>query len=120
VSSRHENLQKYFLAHNPHTVACEVPVWMEAWEFADYARILKTRDTLTGYIDVLRCEDDGRLGVWDYKPRAAAERSADLQVFLYALMLALRTGLPLTAFLCGYFDEQTAYLFEPAEVKLTR
>jgi hypothetical protein len=118
VSSRHENLQKYFLEHNPHTIACEVPVWMESWEFADYPRILKTRDTLTGHIDVLRYEDDGRLGVWDYKPRAVAERSADIQVFLYALMLALRTGLPLTAFLCGYFDEQDAYLFRPSEVKL--
>jgi hypothetical protein len=118
VSSRHENLQKYFLEHNPHTMACEVPVWMESWEFEDYARILKTRDTLTGHIDVLRREDDGRLGVWDYKPRAAAERSADIQVFLYALMLSLRTGLPLTAFLCGYFDEQDAYVFRPSAVKL--
>jgi hypothetical protein len=119
VSSRHENLQKYFLEHNPHTMACEVPVWMESWEFEDYARILKTRDTLTGHIDVLRREDDGRLGVWDYKPRAAAERSADIQVFLYALMLSLRTGLPLTTFLCGYFDEQDAYVFRPCEVKLS-
>jgi hypothetical protein len=119
VSSRHENLQKYFLEHNPHTMACEVPVWMESWEFEDYARILKTRDALTGHIDVLRHEADGLLGVWDYKPRAAAERSADIQVFLYALMLSLRTGLPLTAFLCGYFDEQDAFLFRPSEVKLS-
>jgi hypothetical protein len=118
VSSRHENLQKHFLEHDPTTIACEVPVWMESWEFADYPRILNTRDTLTGHIDVLRREADGLLGVWDYKPRAAAERSADIQVFLYALMLSLRTGLPLTAFLCGYFDEQDAYLFRPSEVRL--
>ena len=119
VSSQHENLQKFFLEHNPNTIACEVPVWMESWEFADYPRILRTRDTLTGHIDVLRCEDDGLLGVWDYKPRAVAERDADIQVFLYALMLSLRTGLPLTAFLCGYFDEKDAYLFRPSQVKLT-
>jgi len=119
VSSRHENLQKFFLEHNPNTVACEVPVWMESWEFEDYPRVLKTRDTLTGHIDVLRYEDDGLLGVWDYKPRAAAERNADIQVFLYALMLSLRTGLPLTAFLCGYFDENDAYLFRPSRVRLT-
>jgi hypothetical protein len=78
---------------------------------------LKTCDPLTGHIDVLRREEDGRLGVWDYKPRAAAERDAHIQVFLYALMLSLRTGLPLTAFLCGYFDEKDAYLFDPAQVK---
>lgn len=118
VSSRHENLQKYFLDHNPNTIACEVPVWAEAWEFEDYPRLLRTRDTLTGHIDVLRHEDDGLLGVWDYKPHAAAERSAHLQVFLYALMLALRTGLPMSAFLCGYFDEKDAYIFRPSQVKV--
>ena len=118
VSSRHENLQKYFLEHDPATIACEVPVWMESWEFADYPDVLKTREPLTGHIDVLRREEDGLLGVWDYKPHAAAERNAHIQVFLYTLMLALRTGLPLSAFLCGYFDEKDAYLFSPAEARL--
>jgi hypothetical protein len=89
---------------------------MESWEFADYASVLKTCDPLTGHIDVLRLEEDGRLGVWDYKPHAAAERDACIQVFLYALMLSLRTGLPLSAFLCGYFDEKDAYLFRPTQV----
>ncbi len=117
-SSRHENLQKYFLEHDPATIACEVPVWMESWEFADYPEILRTREPLTGHIDVLRREEDGRLGVWDYKPHAATERHAHLQVFLYALMLSLRTGLPLSAFFCGYFDEKDAYLFEPSRAKL--
>jgi hypothetical protein len=112
VSSRHENLQKFFLEHDPGTVACEVPVWMESWELADYRQALGTRAPLTGHIDVLRLEADGRLGVWDYKPHAAAERHAHLQVFLYTLMLSLRTGLPLSAFLCGYFDEKDAYAGE--------
>ena len=120
LSSRHENLQKYFLEHDPATIACEVPVWTESWEFADYPRILETCDPLTGHIDVLRHEDDGLLGVWDYKPHAAAERDAHIQVFLYALMLSLRTGLPLAAFLCGYFDEKDAYLFRPAQARLTQ
>jgi hypothetical protein len=117
VRSRHENLQKFFLAHDPHTVACEVPVWMEAWEFEDYGRVLGTAAPLTGHIDVLRHEDDGRLGVWDYKPQAATERNAHLQVFLYALMLSLRTGLPLPAFACGYFDEGDVFIFSPSQVK---
>jgi hypothetical protein len=119
VSSRHENLQKFFLEHNPNTIACEVPVWMEAWEIEDYPRLLRTRETLTGHIDVLRRENDGLLGVWDYKPHAAAERDAHVQVFLYALMLALRTGLPLPRFLAGYFDENDAYIFGPSQVRLT-
>ena len=120
VSSGHENLQKYFLEHDPATIACEVPVWMESWEFADYQRILGTDEPLTGHIDVLRHESDGCLGVWDYKPHAAAERHAHLQVFLYALMLSLRTGLPLRAFHCGYFDEKDAYLFDPTQARLAR
>jgi len=119
VSSRHENLQKYFLEHDLATIACEVPVWMESWEFTDYPHILGTRAPLTGHIDVLRHEADGRLGVWDYKPHAAAERNAHIQVFLYALMLSLRTGLPLSAFHCGYFDETDAYLFRPTEATRT-
>ena len=91
---------------------------MESWEFADYPDVLKTGEPLTGHIDVLRREEDGLLGVWDYKPHAAAERNAHIQVFLYALMLSLRTGLPLSAFLCGYFDEKDAYLFSPAQARL--
>lgn len=118
VSSRHENLQKFFLAQNPNTIACEVPVWLEAWELAEHSDLFKTCAPLTGHIDVLRREDDGLIGVWDFKPRAAAERSAHVQVFLYALMLSLRTGLPLNAFQCGYFDEEDAYLFRPAQMKL--
>ncbi len=118
LSSRHENLQKYFLDCDPTTIACEVPVWMESWEFEDYARVFGRRDTLTGHIDVLRAEPDGRIGVWDFKPRAAAERDAHIQVFLYALMLALRTGLPLSAFTCGYFDEKDAYVFRPTAARL--
>jgi hypothetical protein len=80
-------------------------------------RLLRTREALAGHIDVLRHEDDGLLGVWDYKPRAAAERWAHIQVFLYALMLALRTGLPMNAFLCGYFDEKDAYIFRPSRAR---
>jgi len=118
LSSRHENLQKYFLECDPTTVACEVPVWAESWEFEDYPRVFGCHDTLTGHIDVLRIESDGRIGVWDFKPRAAAERNAHIQVFLYALMLALRTGLPLSAFFCGYFDEQDAYVFRPTDARL--
>jgi hypothetical protein len=120
VSSRHENLQKYFLEHDPATIACEVPVWIESWEFADYPRLLGTRAPLTGHIDVLRHESDGLLGVWDYKPYAAGERHAHIQVLLYALMLSLRTGLPLSAFQGGYFDEKDAYLFSPTQARLAR
>jgi len=119
VKSRHENLQKFFLEEDAKTIACEVPVWVESWEFKEYRNILGTTETLTGHIDVLRCEDSQTLGVWDYKPGAADERSAGIQVYLYALMLAIRTGLPIERFNCGYFDEDNAYTFSPSSVRLS-
>jgi hypothetical protein len=35
-------------------------------------------------------------------------------------MPALRTGPPLSAFLCGHFDEKDAYLFSPAQARLVQ
>jgi hypothetical protein len=118
VKSRHENVQKFLLERDPNTIACELPVWIESWEFEEYCHVLKTRETLTGHIDVLRQECDGVIGIWDYKPNAAGETRAGVQVFLYALMLSLRTGLPMTGLRCGYFDETSAYMFRPSEVGL--
>jgi len=118
VKSRHENLQKFLLEEDAKTIACEVPVWVEAWEVKEYADILGSTETLTGHIDMLRREDAHTLGVWDYKPGAAEERSAAIQVYLYALMLAIRTGLPIERFVCGYFDEHNAYTFSPSSVRL--
>jgi hypothetical protein len=34
---------------------------------------------------------------------------------MYAFMLAARTGIELSKFICGYFDETDAFTFEPAE-----
>jgi hypothetical protein len=71
--SRHENLQKYFLRNDPFAIASEVPLWLESKEIKDYFDFFHTNNTLTGHIDILRCEKDGKIGVWDYKPGAAGE-----------------------------------------------
>jgi hypothetical protein len=68
---------------------------------------------------LLRCAE-GRIEIWDYKPRAAQETEAGLQVLLYAVATSIRTELPLALFRCGYFDGQEAFVFEPATVRLTR
>ena len=85
-------------------------------EFSDYPNIFHTEEPLTGHIDLLRYEDQ-KIAVWDYKPHAALEFKAVTQVFLYALMLAARTGISLTHFRCGYFDEKDLYVFSPYEAK---
>lgn len=117
--SAHENLQKYFLDHDIGTLAAEVPLWIEQADVAGYEKHFATAESLTGHIDILRFNpghDQGSIEVWDYKPGARRERFAATQVFLYAYMLSVRTGIPLERFSCGYFDEEDAYTFDPGGV----
>ncbi len=116
--SAHENLQKYFLDHDEATLAAEVPLWVECGDVAGYEKHFFTAKSLTGHIDILRFNQSagsGGIEVWDYKPKAKRERFAATQVFLYAYMLSVRTGIPLASFSCGYFDEEDAYTFDPAK-----
>lgn len=114
--SRHENVQKFLLENDPCTVASEIPVWIEPRDLADYADALGRERPLTGHIDLLRHEEDGKIGVWDYKP-GAPWRSARTQVFFYAFILAVRTGIKLGDFVCGYFDENDLFRFDPTEIQ---
>jgi len=106
--SGHENVEKHFLESDPETIACEVPVWYEQPQNSK----LRIDGVLTGHIDILRYEKNDMIGIWDYKPRAKYEKKAHMQVYLYALMLSQRTGIPLNKFLCGYFDSKDAYCFK--------
>jgi len=116
--SRHENLQKFFLEKDSFTVACEIPVWIGPNEFEDYSKFFNQMEALTGHIDILRLEENGKIGVWDYKPGAFHEQNAQAQVFLYSFMLAARTGITLENFICGYFDEVDIFYFNPSEIKV--
>lgn len=119
LKSAHEDVEKYFLETDPSAIAAEVPVWLEPGEMKQF-KFLKSpfAGTLTGHIDLLRFENDGRIGIWDYKPRAKYEKSAHIQVFLYALMLSQRTGIPLNKFLCGYFDSKMVFYFNPSDISI--
>lgn len=120
VKDRHENLQKYFLDSDRKTIAVEIPLWAESNEFRDYEDVFKTSDSLTGHIDLVRYVSGSgskfRVEIWDYKPGAYNEKYAATQVFLYAFMLSLRTGIAFPNILCGYFDEVDAFTFEPGQV----
>lgn len=113
--SRHENLAQYLLDNDKGTIAAELPLWIEEREFTDYERVFNTKEPLVGHIDILRIEDDGKIAVWDYKPNAFKETKAHVQVFLYTYMLSVRTGIKLSNFICGYFDEVDVYQFNPCE-----
>ncbi|MBN2019678.1 MAG: PD-(D/E)XK nuclease family protein [Sedimentisphaerales bacterium] len=112
-SARHENLQKYFLLNDPCTIACEVPLWLEAYELNGYKAFFNTDNTLTGHIDLIRYEEDEKIGIWDYKPEAITETDALIQVSLYALMLSIRTGICIKKMICGYFDETDVFIVDP-------
>ena len=113
--SRHENLGQYLLDNDKGTIAAELPLWIEEGEFKDYNKVFNTKEPLVGHIDILRIEDDGKIAVWDYKPNAYKETKAHVQVFLYTYMLSVRTGIKLSDFICGYFDEVDVYQFNPCE-----
>lgn len=112
----HEDVEKHMLESDTASVAAEVPIWLEPAEMERCGWAMKDGACLTGHIDVLRWEADGCLGIWDFKPDAAKEEQAHMQVYLYALMLSLRTGIPLETFHCGYFDSKDVYQFAARQV----
>jgi hypothetical protein len=77
AKQRHECVQKYLIEKETCTIAAEIPVWVEANEFEDYAKVFGSNLPMTGHIDILHVEDDGRIGIWDYKPKSAYETKLD-------------------------------------------
>ncbi len=111
-STAHTNVQMFMLQNDHNTIGVEVPIWLLEHELPDYGHFFDTTDALTGHIDALRIED-GLVWVWDYKPNAHREKYATTQTNFYALMLSQRTGIPMTKFRCGYFDDELAFVFKP-------
>ena len=116
-SNRHLKVQTFMLGQDNNTIATEVPIWLLPQELQNFEGIFNSKEPLTGHIDILWIEN-GKVYILDYKPNADKEIYAATQVFFYALMLSKRTGLALDNFICGYFDENTVYLFKPEEKAL--
>jgi hypothetical protein len=108
----HGNVQLHMLQNDPKTIGVEIPLWLDEDEYKALGLFFDKEGPLTGHIDIVRIEDD-KIWIWDYKPKAAKEKYADTQVLMYAIMLSMRIGLPLENFMCGYFDEQTSFVFKP-------
>ena len=113
-NSNHPRVQMYLLENDNKTLAMEVPLWVQNHEFDRYVETFRTIEPLTGHIDLLRVDDE-KIWIWDYKPNANKEKYAATQVYMYALMLSKRTGIPLNEIRCGYFDSNYTYVFEPKE-----
>ena len=115
--SNHLKVQMFMLENDKKTIAIEVPIWFEQNELINFRGILKNDEPFTGHIDILRIEDN-KIWIWDYKPNASKEEFAATQTYFYALMLSKRINLSLDNFMCGYFDKDVAYVFDPSEVKV--
>ena len=113
----HSNVQMFMLSYDEKTIAMETPIWLLPEELEEYNSLFKEENPLTGHIDILRIEKN-KIWVWDYKPNAHREKYADTQTYFYALMLSKRTGIPLTQFMCGYFDDKNTYTFNPSQIKI--
>jgi hypothetical protein len=113
---RHETLQRFMLLNDSATIAVEVPIYLTPEDFAYFRSRGFTfpfgNNPITGHIDFLQLRS-GFLHILDYKPNAAKEKHAVTQLTIYALALSRRTGLPVKAFKCAWFDERDYFEFFP-------
>lgn len=113
---RHKTLQRFMLVNDSVTVAVEIPIYLTATDLAYYRHhgfdLDFEAEVVTGHIDFLQIRN-GRLHILDYKPEARKETHAHVQLSIYALALARRTGLPLKLFKCAWFDEKDYFEFYP-------
>ncbi len=107
-NERHTNIQKTFLLHDSTSIASEVPVWY--WE-------RNLSKGYCGHIDLVQIRN-GKVQVLDFKPNAEKEKKAPTQIYLYALALSFRTGIPLNKMQCAWFDEKNYYCFEPSQARM--
>lgn len=113
--TNHEKVQTFMLLNDPHSIAAEIPVWINYFEDPLLAPIVKSTHPVTGHIDLVQIKD-GKIWILDFKPNAHREKWAATQTYFYARMLAKRSGLSLENFRCGWFDQHTSYWFNPNEV----
>jgi hypothetical protein len=113
---RHETLQRFMLLNDSATIAVEVPIYLTPDDFAYFRAHGFTfpfgEHPITGHIDFLQLRS-GFLHILDYKPEARKEKHAVTQLTIYAMALSRRTGIPVKAFKCAWFDEQDYFEFYP-------
>lgn len=96
---QHTIVQKYLLANDMYTIACEVPVW---------------DDTYHGFIDIVRhFPDEDIVQIIDFKPNAKKEKYAAGQVLAYMQLFHKMTGHPMERIEGLYLDNKDCYMVQP-------
>ena len=114
---RHSSVQDFMLANDSCTIACEVPVYLEAAEIGYYKSerffvdLPDSAKPITGHIDIVQVRN-GIIHLLDYKPKACDIDPVN-QLVVYALAFASRTRLTLKQLKCAWFDEKDYFEFYP-------
>ncbi|MBA3065138.1 PD-(D/E)XK nuclease family protein [bacterium] len=123
---RHSTLQRFMLANDSVTIACETPIYMDSTDIEHMKDKLKFSipfdttglETITGHIDIIQLRN-GAVHILDYKPNAGKQKPIE-QLTLYALALSRLTGLRLFHMKCAWFDEKSYFEFFPLHVVLKK
>jgi len=113
---RHLAVENFFLANDSTTIAIEVPVYIKPEELTKIEQKeygLTLNEPLSGHIDILQ-QRFTKIHILDYKLDANRnDKTSAEQLFLYALALSKRTGIPMRKIACAYFDEKNYFQFLP-------
>jgi len=114
AGDRHDKVEHFFLVNDAATVACEIPVYAASSEIKSVLRCWNGGN-LHGHIDMLQ-NRRGNLVIMDYKPPPVVDRRVQNQLAMYAMLLSIRTKIPIKEFKCGYFNEMMHKEFYPAQI----
>lgn len=96
---QHWTVQDYTMQNHPDCLAVEVPV---------------DNGELSGLMDFLfYIPADDSFFVWDFKPKAARDRTAPTQVHYYRKLFSFASGIPVEKIQAGWFDEKHAFQLFP-------
>jgi len=109
-------IENFFLANDSTTIAIEVPVYIKPSELTKEEKKnyeIELHEPLSGHIDILQ-QRFTKIHILDYKPDAKkSDKTSAEQLFLYALALSKRSGIPLRKIACAYFDENNYFQLSP-------
>ena len=99
------------LENDYHSLAIEVPLWVERLNFK--GKWL----TVTGHIDLLQYDENEKvIWIWDYKPEPEKEPKVGDQVMLYKYMLTLMTDVKYEKIRVGWFNEKVEYVIKDNKI----
>jgi len=107
------------LINDNDTIAIEVPVHLKPNELTVQERStysINLKNPLSGHVDIIQVRFN-KIHILDYKPDAnKSDKAAAEQLFLFALALSKRSGIPLRKIECAYFDEHNYFQLSPISI----